>query len=149
MTLVPRAAFFRRLLEAVRACPGYQWGGRSLAGMDCSGLPLWALYEASGHAIDWRQSHNTDTLWTTCPRISEADALPCDVALYFGEGSKGPDDVSHAMVLTGYGLVTGMAWGGSADVDPFASKAAGKVLQVRDLHYRSDLAGIVRLPLTT
>lgn len=130
-------------------CPGYQWGGRSLQGMDCSGLPLWALYEASGHAIDWRGTHNTDTLWTTCPRVTEAEALAGDVALYFGEGSTGPDDVSHAMVLTGFGLVCGMAWGGRGDVDAVASKAAGKVLQVRDLRYRSDLAGVVRLPLTT
>lgn len=135
-------------MEALRACPGYQWGGRSLAGMDCSGLPIWALYEASGHAIDWRNSHNTDTLWTTLPHVSPEDAEPCDVALYFGPYSKGPDDVSHAMVITPFNLVIGMAVGGPADIDPFASKRDGKVIQVRDLNYRPDLAGIVRLPLT-
>lgn len=148
MTLVPRAAFFRRILDALTARPGYVWGGKTLQGMDCSGLPTWALYEASGHAIDWRFTHNTDSLWTRCPRVTESDSLPCDVALYFGENSKGPDDVSHAMVLVGSGLVVGMAWGGPADVDAGASRAVGKVIQVRDLRYRSDLAGIVRLPLT-
>lgn len=148
MNLVPRATFFRRVLEALAARPGYQWGGKSLAGMDCSGLVTWALYEASGHAIDWRNTHNTDLLWTSCPRVPEAEALPCDVALYFG-GSTGPDDVSHAMVEVGFGLVAGMAWGGPGDLDGAVSKAAGKVIQVRDRRYRSDLAGIIRLPLTT
>lgn len=149
MSLVPRAAFFRRILEALCARPGYEWGGKSLAGMDCSGLPTWALYEASGHAIDLRRTHNTDMLWTSFPHVSEANAMAGDVALYFGEGSKGPDDVSHAMVLVGFGLTAGMAWGGPKDTDPLKSRVAGKVIQVRDLRYRSDLAGFIRLPLTT
>ena len=149
MNLVPRAAFYRRILDALRACPGYEWGGKSLAGMDCSGLPTWALYEASGHAIDLRRTHNTDKLWTEFPRVTEADAQAGDVALYFGDGSTGPDDVSHAMVLAGFGLTVGMAWGSPKDVDAVKSRVAGKVIQVRDLHYRSDLAGIIRLPLTT
>ncbi len=146
--LVPRASFYRRILEALTARPGYVWGGKSLQGMDCSGLVTWALYEASGHALDWRNTHNTDLLWTACPHVSEIESQAGDVALYFGEHSKGADDVSHAMALVGFGLVAGMAWGGPSDVDATASRAAGKVIQVRDLKYRSDLAGIVRLPLT-
>ena len=146
--LVPRAAFFRRILEALTARPGYVWGGRSLQGMDCSGLVTWALYEASGHAIDWRQTHNTDALWKL-PRVAPGSELAGDVALYFGANSTGPEDVSHTMVLVGFGLVSGMAWGGPGDVDGATSRAAGKVIQVRDIHYRDDLAGIVRLPLTT
>ena len=147
MMLVPRAAFYRRILEAIAARPGYQWGGKSLQGLDCSGLVTWALYEASGHAIDWRNTHNTDLLWTSCPRVSVPQAG--DVALYAGTKPRNADDVEHAMVHAGFGLVVGMAWGGSADTDALASRAVGKVLQIRDVGYRTGLVGHIRLPLTT
>ena len=68
-------------------------------------------------------------------------------ALYFG-ASTGPDDVSHAMVYLGDGLVVGQAYGGPKDTNAEASRAAGKVTQVLSVDYRPDLAGFVRLPLT-
>lgn len=142
---VSRATFFRKTLELLAARPGYVWGGKALPGLDCSGFVTLALKLAGGPDL---KDHNTDKLWLKLPRVNAADVQPGDVALYFGEGSTGPDDVSHAMTCLGFGLCGGMAWGGPGDVDAGTSRVAGKVAMIRELAYRSDLAGFVRLPLT-
>lgn len=146
MTAVPRRAFFRRCLELLGARPGYVWGGKTAQGLDCSGFVTLALQLAGG--ADLRATHNTDKLWTEFPRVDAADVQPGDLVLYQGAFSKGPEDVEHVMVCAGFELCMGMAWGGSKDVDPEASRHAGKVALVRTLNYRPDLAGFVRLPLT-
>lgn len=148
MNLTPRATYLRRVYEWMFARPGYVWGGKSRSGADCSGFVTGPLFEASDGNTDWRGSHNTDKLWTECPRISREEAQPGDVALYFGEGSTGPDDVSHAMVYLGYGLVAGQAIGGPKDTSAEESRRVGKVTKVFSVDYRPDLAGFVRLPLT-
>lgn len=141
-----RGDFFREVLRALIRRPGYKWGGRLLDAMDCSGFVTMALFVASERRIDWRLTHNTDKLWTL-PKVEEKDLLPGDLILYWGESSKGPDDVSHVMVYVGEGQCVGMAWGGPSDVDPEASRASGKVPMVKNIHYRADVAGFVRLPL--
>lgn len=146
--MIHRRSFLRRVYEWMLVRPGYVWGGKSRTGADCSGFVTGPLFEASDGAIDLRATHNTDRLWTEFPRVSREEALPGDVALYFGEHSTGPDDVSHAMVYLGEGLVCGQAYGGPKDTNAEASRAAGKVTQVLSVDYRPDLAGFVRLPLT-
>ena len=81
------------------------------------------------------------------PLAPRDDAEVGDLVLYWGEHSTGPEDVSHVMVYAGAGQCVGQGWGGPSDVDPAASRAAGKVSQVRAVHYRPDLAGFRRLPL--
>lgn len=144
MNLVDRRTYFRKLLELLSARPGYVWGGKSLPGLDCSGFVTLALRLAGGP--DWTSTHNTDALWLL-PRVAAADVQPGDLALYFG-ASKGPDDVSHVMACVGFGLCAGMAHGGPSDVDAVVSRQAGKTALIREIGYRSDLAGFVRLPLT-
>ncbi len=143
--MTQRRQYMRRALELLASRPGYVWGGKQAHGLDCSGFATLALQLAGGP--DLRATHNTDRLWTEMPHIPEADALPGDLALYQGAFSKGPDDVEHVMVYAGLGLVIGMGWGGSHDVDAETSRLAGKVALVRELHYRPDFAGFVRLPL--
>lgn len=143
-----RGTFYRRCLELLASRIGYVWGGKTVKGLDCSGFVTLALQQAGGD--DLRATHNTDRLWVEFPRVaSAAEVLPGDLVLYSGAFSKGPDDVEHVMVCAGFGLCFGMGWGGSKDVDPAASIAAGKVGLVRTLDYRPDLAGFVRLPLVT
>lgn len=137
-----RRAFVRRCLELLAARPGYVWGGRTQQALDCSGFVTVALQLAGGP--DLRATHNTDALWTGFPRVTEPE--PGDLALFYGPFSKGPDDVEHVMVCVGLGLCIGMASGGSKDVDAEASRQAGKVAAVRELTYRPDLAGFIRLP---
>lgn len=148
MIVVTREDFVRQCLAQLALRPPYVWGGKSDAGLDCSGFVTLALHRASKGALDWRQTHNTDALWKL-PRIAlEKDVLHGDLALYWGAHSTGPMDVSHVMVCAGAGIVYGQAYGGPGDTDPVASRAAGKVTQVLPLRYRPDLAGFVRLPLT-
>lgn len=139
-----RRTYFRKVLELLSSRPGYVWGGKTAPGLDCSGFATLALKMAGGP--DLTQTHNTDKLWLL-PRVAAADVEPGDLALYFGEGSSGPDDVSHVMVCVGFGLCCGMAWGGPKDTDAGSSRMAGKTALVREIAYRSDLAGFVRLPL--
>lgn len=145
--MTSRSVFFRRALELLASRPGYVWGGKQPGALDCSGFVTLALHLAGGP--DLRATHNTDRLWTEFPRVELADVLPGDLALYQGAFSKGPEDVEHVMVYAGLGLCFGMAWGGSHDTDAEVSRLAGKVAMVRELHYRPDFAGFVRLSFTT
>lgn len=141
-----RGAFFREILRMLLRVPGYVWGGRQLDGLDCSGFVTVALWIASERKLDWRATHNTDMLWKL-PRVEEKDLLVGDLVLYWGENSKGPEDVSHVMVYVGYGQCVGMAWGGPSDTSADVSRTLGKVPMVKNINYRADLAGFVRLPL--
>ena len=141
-----RATFWRRVLTHCLEGVGYVWGGRSAAGVDCSGLVTLSLWEASDGRIDWLRDINTDGLWKL-PPVDVAALQVGDLALYWGENSKGPEDVSHVMVYAGAGQCVGMFWGGPSDTDGAKSRAAGKVAAVKPVHYRSDLAGFRRLPL--
>ncbi|MFZ5440446.1 MAG: NlpC/P60 family protein [Myxococcota bacterium] len=148
MILVPRSAYYRHCLEQLARAVPYVWGGRRDDGLDCSGFVVLALFKASEGRIDWRKTHNTDTLWTTLPRISEGEVLPGDLALYWGPAPKDANDVSHVMVCAGAGMCFGQAWGGPADTDAKRSRELGHVTKVMPVHYRADLAGFVRPPVT-
>lgn len=145
-----RATFWRRVLTHAMEPTPYVWGGKRPGGLDCSGLVTLSLWEASDGRIDWRDTHNTDRLWAPSPLtlpVDVADLLPGDLAFYWGDNSKGPEDVSHVAVYAGAGVVIGQNWGGPSDTNPAASRAAGKVSSVKPIHYRADLAGFRRLPL--
>jgi hypothetical protein len=145
MRLVDRRTYFRKTLELLAARPGYVWGGKALPGLDCSGFVTLALKLSGGP--DWTQTHNTDALWRL-PSVQAADVQPGDLVLYYGKSSRGPSDVSHVMTCVGFGFCAGMAWGGPGDTDASTSRLEGKVAMVREIAYRADLAGFVRLPLT-
>ena len=142
--MTSRGAYLKAVLELLVHRPGYVWGGKTNEGCDCSGFATLPLHLAGGP--DFRHTHNTDKLWTEFPRIPDGDALVGDVALY-GVNPSNPDDVSHCMVYLGLGVVVGMAWGGPADTNAAASRAAGKVPLVRPVRYRDDFRGFIRLPL--
>lgn len=144
--LTPRVLFYQQCLLQLSRRPPYVWGGKVLAGCDCSGFVTLALYTASDKRVDWRQTHNTDGLWRL-PTVEKTNARPGDLILYYG-ASTGPRDVSHVMVYAGEGLCFGQAYGGPSDVDAAASRAIGKVTQVKEVSYRPDIAGFVRLPLS-
>lgn len=146
MSTALRSRFWRHCLEqAVRSMP-YVWGGRRDDGCDCSGFVTLALYKASEGLLDWRATHNTDTLWQG-PRVKVAELLVGDLALYWGPAPKDENDVSHVMVYAGNGVVIGQAYGGPSDTDAKRSRELGHVTQALPMHYRTDLAGFVRLPL--
>lgn len=161
---VTAESFLARCMEHVVAQVGYQWGGRSIVGLDCSGFVTESLYTVTKGRIDVRATHNTDRLWTEVPRVPrwrEESLWPGDLVLYYGASSTGPDDVSHVMVLLAetslgliyadtpfvrQGLLIGMPFGGSKDTDPAASKRSGRHARVERWNYRADIAGVCRLP---
>lgn len=145
MTPISREDYYFECLDLLRRNPPYVWGGRTLTGVDCSGFVALSLKRASLGAFD-RSGYNTDAMWTNWPRILSGEVKPGDLVLYFGK-STGPNDVSHVMVCAGAGVCFGMPYGGSSDVDPVASRAAGKVAGIRKLTYRTDIAGFVRPPV--
>lgn len=142
-----RTVFYRHCLDQLAHCPAYVWNGKRDDGLDCSGFVTLALYKASEGTLDWRATHNTDALWAL-PRVDVKDLLPGDLCLYWGPTPKDEHDVSHVMVYAGAGVCFGMAWGGPSDTDAAKSRAQGHVAKVMPVHYRADLAGFTRLPLT-
>lgn len=157
-------AFLVRCMEHVVAQVGYRWGGRSITGLDCSGFVTEPLYTLSKGTVDLRATHNTDALWKEVQRVRDWENQPLrpgDLVLYFGANSTGPDDVSHVMVvlcesslklvhaglpMIRQGLLIGMPFGGAKDTDPEASRRAGRHAKVTRWGYRSDIAGVCRLP---
>lgn len=157
-------SFLNRCMEHVAAQVGYRWGGRAITGLDCSGFVTEPLYTLSKGIVDVRATHNTDLLWKEVPRVRDWETQPLragDLVLYYGANSTGPDDVSHVMVLLcetkiepvysglpwiRQGLLIGMPFGGSKDTDPEASKRAGRHAKTVRWGYRSDIAGVCRLP---
>lgn len=145
MTAVTRDAFVLWCLDALERRVPYLWGGKGAGALDCSGFVTFPLFVLSHGAVDMRATHNTDRLWCEFPRVTRPE--PGDVALYFGKGSTGPDDVEHAMVYVGANAVVGQAIGGRANISREWSQSRGHWTKARALHYRNDLAGFVRLPL--
>lgn len=158
-------SFLERGLAHVSAGVGYQWGGRSITGLDCSGFVSESLYTLTKGRIDVRATHNTDRFWAEVPRVprwEEENLRPGDLVFYWGTNSKGPDDVSHVMVLlvetklehiyagmppVRDGLLMGMPFGGPSDTNAEASRRAGRHARVCRWGYRTqDIAGVCRLP---
>ncbi len=144
MTL--RQTFYRACLEQLARNPAYLWGGREADAMDCGGFVERAVLTASAGRIDIR-GKNTDGLWNMSRPVAPGDEQPGDLAFYSDHPPTAADPVSHVMVVAGLGQCFGMAWGGSADVDPQVSRALGHVVKVLPVHYRSDFVGFRRLPL--
>lgn len=102
-----RALYLRRALDLMGK--PYIYGGRSRDGVDCSGVPILALYDASLGAIDLRKWWS-DSLWA---ELAETTApLPGDLAFY---GGTSPIDVDHVMVVLvppgGQVLTAGIVFG--------------------------------------
>lgn len=143
-----RSLYYSACLSLLKAATPYVWGGRTRLGLDCSGFPGLALYEASKGAQDLR-GYNTDLFWTKLPRIEFDKMRVGDLILYWGPAPKDESDVSHAMVYAGEGVCFGQAYGGPKDVDPIASRKVGRVTQILPVTYRPDLAGFVQMPVTS
>lgn len=84
-----------RYLECALALTGtpYVWGGRTKKGIDCSGLVVRALYDASLgglNVLHWW----SDRLWTELEPTDKPQ--PGDLAFY---GGSRPDDVSHVEIV--------------------------------------------------
>jgi len=144
--MTKRSDYLMACLSLLKAATPYVWGGRTRIGVDCSGFPGLALYEASKGQQDLR-GYNTDLFWSKLPRIGFAEIRAGDLILYWGLKPKDENDVSHLMVYAGEGVCFGQAYGGPKDTDPSASRLAGRVTQVVPVTYRSDLAGFVRMPV--
>jgi hypothetical protein len=147
------AAFLECVLELMHT--PYRWGGKKPeGGLDCSGLVTHALHKVTG--LDWRNSHNTDRLWTGLPSIPFPRSG--DLALYGGkkrpDGGYEPLDVEHVMVvLTLDGeaeehLVVGACGGDSTTTTLREAHRRGARVQVRQgVHYRPDFRGYRKLPI--
>lgn len=138
-----RAAFLRFVLELLKAEVPYRWGGKSLTGIDCSGVVTLGLYVVSGE--DLRAMWNTDRMWNSWERIPGAQTRPGDLVFY---GGGAPDDVSHVMVLLDGGSVVG-ASGGDSTTNSLAraTQQGARVRRYATPNYRADLRGFRRLPL--
>lgn len=84
----------------------YRWGGRTVKdGLDCSGVIIRALYDASNGAVDLLKGWWTDRLWVTLPPV--VDPLPGDAAFYGGLGQ----DVDHCTVIVVPPMTPGLMGG--------------------------------------
>src|SRR5690606_9982862 len=120
----------------------YHWGGRTAAGLDCSGLVAWAALHATAGRVDltrwWAQLMHDR--WEP---VSTESARPGDLAFY----GASPDQVTHVMVLLDDGRVIGAAGGRPGTTRQNA--APDQCVQTRSgIRYRRDLLGLRRLPLT-
>ena len=112
-----RAAYLCKAL-ALMGTP-YIYGGRTREGVDCSGLIILALYEATGYGLDLR-SWWSDKIWNELAPTETPK--PGDLAFY---GGKRPEDVEHVMMVLippetesmGGGLVFGACDGDSSVTD--------------------------------
>jgi cell wall-associated NlpC family hydrolase len=120
----PASAFGQAVLTGAEAWMGtpYTWGGGtpsgpsgSPAGFDCSGLVLYAVYQASQGQVTL--PHSSELQATMGQVVNPADLRPGDViALQL----KGPGDFDHIVIFAGNGQVV-------------AAPHAGGVVQVQPL----------------
>ncbi|AEI65583.1 NlpC/P60 family protein [Corallococcus macrosporus] len=153
MSSSQRASFVSTVLSQMHS--PYRWGGKGERDpstgqrvFDCSGLVTWALHEVGGP--DWRATHHTGRLWTSCARVSPADELlPGDLVLYHRQGD--PVTPEHVMVVVGGGVVVGASGGGSRTLTlADAARDDARVKSFSRLDYRARrMPGIVRLPFTS
>lgn len=137
-----RAAFIRFVDSCLRARIPYIWNGKSLRGLDCSGMVTLGLYLVSGQ--DRRATTNTKVMWRDWEPISASATRPGDLALY----GKSPDRVEHVMVLLEGGAVVGPSGGGRTTTSlEEAARIGAQVKRYRSPTYRKDLLGFRRLPL--
>lgn len=141
MTLAPfRKRFLKTALELMNV--GYVWGGKSTAGIDCSGVVTLSLAVASNHSVDWRHTHNADALWDKLdPTDNPAHG---DLAFYdrLGDGR-----IDHVMVVLCGGFVFGACGGDESSINAEISLALGHKVKVQtSVNYRTDFIGYRRLP---
>lgn len=99
-----RASFVKWVLRY--AGVPYRWGGRTVKdGLDCGGVVIRALYDASQGTVDLTKGWWADRFWTELPPVVEP--LPGDLAFYGGSGN----DVDHVVVVLHPPKSPGM-WGG-------------------------------------
>lgn len=136
-----------RYLECALSLMGtpYVWAGRTKKGLDCSGLVVRALYDASLgglEVLDWW----SDRLWN---ELSPTDKpQPGDLAFY---GGNNPRDVSHVEIVLvppggqeiPEGLPLGARGGDSRCTTPEIANKRGARVRVtpEGIRYRRDFRG--------
>ena len=116
----------------------YLWGGKTMHGLDCSGLVTYALQKVGG--ADWRNTHSSARLWAELPPLE----LPEPGALAF-YGPKGTP--SHVVVCLFGGGIIGANGGSSRTTSVELARASGAcVKRKHSPGYRPDLLGYRRLP---
>ncbi len=122
----------------------YIWGGRNHDGVDCSGVPIMALYDASLGSIDLRKWWS-DKLWMDLEETKEP--APGDLAFY---GGNTPKDVQHVMVVLvapgGQVLYEGIVFGAVGGnhttlTEEIAEKQRASVRSRDSTYYRPDFRG--------
>lgn len=138
-----RSAFVKWVLRY--AGVNYLWGGRTVEkGLDCSGVPIRALYDASDGYVNLLEGWWTDRFWVELPPV--VVPLPGDVGFFGGAGI----DVDHMVVLVTPektpglygGLVFGANGGGMAITSAELARAKGAVVGPKyPAKYRPDFRG--------
>ena len=101
--------FGQRVVAAARSQFGkaYQWGDGGYSGptnnrFDCSGLTMYAIYQASGGKI--RLPHNAGAQLPYGKVVSRAEAAPGDLVFFHTPGDpQGPDRYHHVGIYSGGG----------------------------------------------
>lgn len=137
-----RQAFVRAAL-ALWGTP-YIYGGKSPAGIDCSGLVTCALQASGGP--DWRLTHNAQRIRTLLPVLSEREAQPGDL-IFFGEKDGTLDHAEHVVIYVGRGVVIGANGGGKAcNTLEVATRLGAGVRFELGISYRRRLLDVRRCP---
>lgn len=125
----------------------YVWGGKSRSGLDCSGSPTLAMFDVSKGKLDWRFTHNTDSLYAAAEPIGEADLLPGDWVLY-AKHANGPADVDHLMTYISPELCIGACGGDSNTITNAIAQDKGARVKAKFFYRyrRGELRGYRRLP---
>lgn len=143
-----RAAYLTKALSLMGV--PYIYGGRSRDGVDCSGVPILALYEATIGGVNLLKGWWTDRLWKELEPVESPRAG--DLAFYGGED---PEDVDHAMVVlvppgpdVGGGIVFGACNGDSRTTTlDIATARRARVMPKPLVQYRSDFRGFRSMSL--
>ncbi len=113
----------------------YLWGGKSLEGIDCSGVVTYAPKLAGGP--DWRATHNSERLFDERALEPVGELKPGDLVFY----------PRHVMVHIASGLVVGAVDGGRRTTSLEIARNQGARVKMRDrFDYRRDITGFRRMP---